>query len=327
LTGILFFYRLSDNRFDGSSAKCLSTLRDMVGRAVLPNVGLVTTMMTKMTAEEKGCRLKQLREVYWRDFVNKGSKMYEFDGMCDTARSVLRNAEFSSGITTRMERELETLPLSETRAGRPLYSAVLRLLERIKQLLEWFEQKLGPGKDSEGAPSHVAPEDLEAWEKIPPPLSLVTDFHPGRYGITVRLGLTVIRETRNTPRSGEQRARSSNRSSICAAAGQTIILGCPTGGMGSVSSQSQRHPACRYCTDHCEEGQSKSSSLITSSSFSYTIFQDTDYLPTIVDFAQATVLYLDTCSGDLSSISPNDEPVQLEMLTRFVAYTRDRQVS
>lgn len=101
--------------------------------------------------------------------------MYEFDGTADSARSLSTNVEFTSGIiTTQLEQELESHPLSETKVGKPLYNAaVLRLLEKINHhTLGWFERKLESGKDTH---SHDA-EDLETWQRVRRPLPyLITE--------------------------------------------------------------------------------------------------------------------------------------------------------
>jgi len=148
LSGILYLHRISDNRFSASASRYLLLLQQIVGEKNLPNVHLVTTMVTRIQPEEAAKRHQELHEKHWADLVKNGATMYTtYEGTTDSARNLLDSIKLGEIIPAlQKEVAIENKPLQKTKAGKDLYKSFLQyILDKIRKIIGPLEALLDRG--------------------------------------------------------------------------------------------------------------------------------------------------------------------------------------
>jgi hypothetical protein len=153
LAGILYFHRITDNRVAGTPLKNLRMFEKLCGKHALGNIILTTTMWDKIDNEIGQEREKELRGQYWKSMIRLGSTTVRYCNTRDSAWEILdkvlqsghnRHAVLLQKEMVDMERQL-----SETDAGRTLYTALESLLKRRQEALDEIRAAFGEQKDEE----------------------------------------------------------------------------------------------------------------------------------------------------------------------------------
>jgi hypothetical protein len=148
LAGIIYLHRISDNRMSGSPLKNLQMFGKLCGDGAIKNVVLSTTMWTKVKPFEVGERREQeLKEKYWAGMLNMGSRMMRFGDSFDAAwkmiDQIVITPEGDKDNALLLQEELVklNLRLSETEAGKTLYTKLLELLAQQKETISKLREE------------------------------------------------------------------------------------------------------------------------------------------------------------------------------------------
>jgi F0F1-type ATP synthase membrane subunit b/b' len=147
LAGIIYLHRISDNRMSGSPLKNLQMFGKLCGDGAIKNVVLATTMWSKVKPDVGERREKELEDKYWREMLNMGSQMMRFGDTFDTAwrmiDQVVMTAEDDKDNALLLQEELVDLNrrLSETEAGKTLYTKLLELLAQQKETINKLREE------------------------------------------------------------------------------------------------------------------------------------------------------------------------------------------
>lgn len=135
LSGILYLHRITDNRMANSLIRNLRMFQELCGGDAFSNVIFVTT---HWDACKRGgdSREQELRNNYWKLFLQGGSQMLRFENAKSSAWNII-NALPSTQKPLKIQRELvdEQKLLSETSAGGPLFSWFGRLSQSLKRYI------------------------------------------------------------------------------------------------------------------------------------------------------------------------------------------------
>jgi hypothetical protein len=158
LSGLVYLHRITDNRMAGSPHKNLRMFGELCGDVAMTQVRLVSTMWGKVKPDVGEGRERELREKFWKHFIEKGS---EIDRLRDTRGEeawrivdrLIRDSKKRDAVLLQEELvELEK-QLNETAAGKTLYSSLQKLLadqkESLRSLLAQVEKSNDPNLTKE----------------------------------------------------------------------------------------------------------------------------------------------------------------------------------
>ncbi|KAG8220499.1 P-loop containing nucleoside triphosphate hydrolase protein [Butyriboletus roseoflavus] len=143
IAGIIYLHRITDNRMSGSAYKNLQMFGRLCGNIPLPRARLVTTMWDK--AKDLAVaqnREAQLRNEFWWKLLNEGAVAKRFNNTQFCAWGIVRELteleKGKDGEDLLLQEEIveQHKRLSETEAGKILYSRVQKLLEEQKKTLK-----------------------------------------------------------------------------------------------------------------------------------------------------------------------------------------------
>lgn len=140
---ILWFYRITDVRYQGSSARSLDLLSQLIGVPALPNLGFVTTNWHRLQDQFEGEQRQQaLITGSWKFFVDHGSTFYALKGseyefsVRSVASAVVRDyRNQSKQLSIQREVTSDELVLRQTEIGRQLN--ILLQEQRESLLADW----------------------------------------------------------------------------------------------------------------------------------------------------------------------------------------------
>lgn len=150
LAGIIYFHRISDERFTGMDVRNFGVFRKLCGEQTLKNVVIMTNMWSKVTPEEGEARERQLSAQFFRPAIDKGARLLRHVGTIESARAVVRAILDNQPLTLQIQEELvdQHKAFSRTSAGeeirRTLNGDAEELEGKIKELqseLEGAEQR------------------------------------------------------------------------------------------------------------------------------------------------------------------------------------------
>jgi len=147
LDGIIYLHRISDNRMSGSPLKNLHMFAKLCGDGAIGNVVLATTMWTKVKPDVGGKREKELKEKYWAGMLSMGSRTMRFGDSFSAAWQIIdqivNTQEVDKDHALLLQEELVNLGrrLSETEAGKTLYSKLQQLLSEQKETIRKLREE------------------------------------------------------------------------------------------------------------------------------------------------------------------------------------------
>ncbi|KAJ3513209.1 hypothetical protein NLJ89_g3077 [Agrocybe chaxingu] len=148
LSGLLYLHRISDNRMAGTPLRLLNTFKQICGDEVLKYVLLVTTMWDDVEQEVGCARESDLCKKYWKTMIAQGSRTVRFHNSCASAWDILSQFDDAPRQILRLQHELvdQGLPLSETAAGKSLFSSLLDFIKKMVKLLRKIQAKMEKSK-------------------------------------------------------------------------------------------------------------------------------------------------------------------------------------
>ncbi|KAK3364625.1 hypothetical protein B0T25DRAFT_69922 [Lasiosphaeria hispida] len=125
LAGLVYLHRVSDPRMTGSAIKNLCLFQSLCGQQNYGHVVLATTMWAEIEEERViGLqRERELRNTYWADMIQRGSKVKEHNGSRKSALDIVRTLTGTGRpVTLAIQYELivEGRTLGDTEVGRIL---------------------------------------------------------------------------------------------------------------------------------------------------------------------------------------------------------------
>ncbi|EKM58553.1 uncharacterized protein PHACADRAFT_252989 [Phanerochaete carnosa HHB-10118-sp] len=157
LHGILYLYRISDNRVSGVAARNLRFYRELCGPAALANSIIVTNMWGLVDATMGSAREEELKTkpAFFRPALEHGARVLRHDGTAASAQSILRPLVNSKPCVLQIQRELvdQGRAVYETVAGETLLEDLARAQQKHAQEIEQLEGDLQDAlsqKDEEG---------------------------------------------------------------------------------------------------------------------------------------------------------------------------------
>ncbi|KAI6113385.1 hypothetical protein EDD17DRAFT_1421515, partial [Pisolithus thermaeus] len=149
LSGIIYTYRITDNRMSANVCKNIELLAKLCGRRATNGVWLVTTMWDKAKSMELAeSRALQLEENFWRPLIEEGARHKRFEENSSRCAWEIVQDLTGEGVTLLLQEELvdKEMELSETTAGQVLYQQLQRdLLERIQTIKRLQEEAKAQG--------------------------------------------------------------------------------------------------------------------------------------------------------------------------------------
>ncbi|CAA7261005.1 unnamed protein product [Cyclocybe aegerita] len=144
LSGLLYLHRISDNRMAGTPLRLLNTFKQICGDEVLKYVLLVTTMWDEVEEEVGRARESDLCKKYWKAMIAQGSRTVRFHNSRASAWDILSQFDDAPRQILRLQHELvdQGLPLSETSAGKSLFSSLLDFIKKMVKLLRKIQAKM-----------------------------------------------------------------------------------------------------------------------------------------------------------------------------------------
>lgn len=149
LKGILYLHGIDNSRMEGSHLEALTTLEKIVGDVAFPNVVLVTTKWENIPISTGMKRESDLREIFWKRMIEKGSSMARFDGDGPSAQGIVSQLLKKPRVSTALQHELlnENKTLLETSAGGFLALGVQARYEYLKKDLLELSKKMSEEKN------------------------------------------------------------------------------------------------------------------------------------------------------------------------------------
>jgi hypothetical protein len=130
----------------GTPLKNLRMFEELCGKNAFKNVILTTTMWDEVDEDTGVTREEELRGIYWKAMIDRGSSTGRFKGTRDSAFCLI--APLLDEANTRnkllLQKELVDLDLrlSETHAGQKLRSEIKQLAKQQQELLHQIREEL-----------------------------------------------------------------------------------------------------------------------------------------------------------------------------------------
>lgn len=166
LTGVIYVQRITDNRMQGSSLRCLRLLKKLCGPEYYGNIVLVTTMWGNITQKEGEERENNLRNVdaYWGELLRQGATFQRhFPRGNASALRVITHLLEKTPAVLNFQRELFKAHgvIADTSAGQVLMLFYATKLEETQKKINKVQKEL----DESQAVMNKAKEELEKSRK------------------------------------------------------------------------------------------------------------------------------------------------------------------
>ena len=124
LGGVVYLHDISHDRFSGTARRNLEIFRHLCGDAALNKVVLGTTKWKRVPPNDGTRREEDLKAIYWKDMIDKGTAVCQFRGSNKSAWELIDN------VIRRMEEH--TVLEIQKELSEPLKLGVIREdLEKI----------------------------------------------------------------------------------------------------------------------------------------------------------------------------------------------------
>ncbi|KAF9043972.1 P-loop containing nucleoside triphosphate hydrolase protein [Panaeolus papilionaceus] len=139
VSGVLFFHRITDNRYTSTSAHNLELLQGLCGLPSLKNVFIVTSMWDELQTnyhDEAVEREKRLQEYYWSSLIHRGSRVFRHNGTQFSAQTIINHIRpVKLDLKIQLEMVNQKKPLPQTTAGKTVHTRLHKMVEDIKKFI------------------------------------------------------------------------------------------------------------------------------------------------------------------------------------------------
>jgi len=130
----------------GTPLKNLRIFEALCGKGAFKNVILATTMWDEVDEETGSTREGELKGIYWKPMIDRGSSTGRFEGTRDSAFRLiapfLEEANVRNALLLQKELVGLDMRLSETHAGQKLRSEIKQLAKQQQELLNQIREEL-----------------------------------------------------------------------------------------------------------------------------------------------------------------------------------------
>ena len=159
LGGVVYLHDISQDRFSGTARRNLEMFNRLCGDAAMNKVVLGTTKWSRLPRDDGSRREAELKGVYWKEMMDKGSKVKRFLGDRESAWNVLsvflkqasvHYQDPGQEINLRIQEEIavERRIIPETKAGKELRYTMQEFLEMQKMAVA-LEEEMARGGGSD----------------------------------------------------------------------------------------------------------------------------------------------------------------------------------
>jgi hypothetical protein len=145
IDGLLYFHRISDNRMGQTPLKNLRLFEKLCGKDY-NRIVLTTTMWEDVDEETGSKREQELKDVFWKSLVERGTSVRRFlrtrNSALDVLGPIFDEINKKSALLIQQEVTELGLQLNQTTAGRALYAELSHLVSRHQTLLERIRKEL-----------------------------------------------------------------------------------------------------------------------------------------------------------------------------------------
>jgi hypothetical protein len=151
LKGVIYLHRITDVRFPRSAVKTLDIFKEICGEIALKNVVLATTRWKGVKERDGVQRELNLCEHFWKDMLDKGSRMVRYHGDGDSAKGIIAGLIGKNTLVLDLQRELieHRKPLNQTKAGKLVSEDNTGLREAYERNLAELEIRRRVSQDLE----------------------------------------------------------------------------------------------------------------------------------------------------------------------------------
>ena len=138
LGGVIYLHDISLSRMLGTTRKNLEVFQKLCGDDAFRSVILGTTKWGDVFKEDGDKRTQQLRDNYWRDMVDQGSKVFKFEDSSKSAWTMVDSIvelNRSRAEVLQIQRELVDARklIPDTEAGQKLRNDLDQVLKKLKE--------------------------------------------------------------------------------------------------------------------------------------------------------------------------------------------------
>lgn len=137
LSGIIYLHKITDNRMEGSETLNLRMFKKLCGLENLKSVILGTTMW-ELTPENDAIRREhELKEILWKDMLDRSSVMERIYRQPEFARGLIRKLLQNQPMATRLQQQMGSgQQLKDTDAGAEMNRELALMEERLVKQFE-----------------------------------------------------------------------------------------------------------------------------------------------------------------------------------------------
>lgn len=172
LAGLLYFYRISDNRMAGSLLRNFRLFERICGKE-FNRIVLVTTMWDQVDEQTGRKREEELFNIYWRTSISRGSSVARFQNTRVSAFEIMmtilraRNNQAPSPLLLQKEIASKGLKLSQTTAGKTLFTDPESIVNNQQRLLQRIQEELKKSPVDPDVLRHLEREHKELMSELP----------------------------------------------------------------------------------------------------------------------------------------------------------------
>lgn len=143
VTGILYLYKISNNRMGGMAKKNFRLFRKLCGTDALKNVVIATTMWDKVT-EEGADREEELGSTLFKPALDEDAKMVRHDGTLESAQNILRGFFENKPVPLQIQEEMfdKNIPLADTEVGQFIRALFLEQEKKHKEEMDRLREDM-----------------------------------------------------------------------------------------------------------------------------------------------------------------------------------------
>jgi len=144
LAGIIYFHRISDERFTGMDVRNFGVFRKLCGEQSLKNVIIMTNMWNKVTPEVGEARERQLSAQFFKPATDKGARFLRHLGTVESAHEVIRAILGNHPLAFQIQEELvdQHKEFTRTAAGEEIRRALDGHTEKLEDKIRELQGEL-----------------------------------------------------------------------------------------------------------------------------------------------------------------------------------------
>jgi len=144
LAGVIYFHRISEERWRRSDTRSFGWLKRICGEATLRNVVLITNMWGNVTPEVGASREKQLATEFVKPALDKGAQLRRHYDTAESAHQIIREILDNHRVPLQVQRELvdEKREFNRTAVGEEIAREVDESRRKFEEVVEELQNAL-----------------------------------------------------------------------------------------------------------------------------------------------------------------------------------------